>query len=69
MNRVCKECNELKDISSFPVNYKKEDKIYYRRKCKDCYRPKRKEYERNYNKLYYENKKKYKDLINEKIEN
>jgi len=57
MSKVCKECTELKEISSFPINYRKGEKVFYRGKCKDCYRPIRKAYEKTYNKQYYENRK------------
>jgi len=57
MNKSCSDCNIDKDISSFSINYKRNNKIYYRSKCKECYKLKRKDYHKKYNKMYYEKNK------------
>jgi len=54
MNKICKDCNIEKDISLFTINYKKDNKYYYRKKCKECYKNKRKAYHKDYNKKYRE---------------
>lgn len=57
MNKLCKNCETEKDQSLFSINYKKDDKYFYRSICKDCYKNKRKEYHKTYNKKYYAEKK------------
>jgi hypothetical protein len=57
MTKTCKNCKIEKDTIMFPINYKKNDKIFYRSVCKDCYRTKRKVYHKTYNKKYYLEKK------------
>ncbi len=50
--RVCKQCNEVKNINLFPTNRNKGN-ITYRHRCKDCEKIMRREQ----NKKYYDSKK------------
>ena len=54
--RVCKKCNEVKELILFQ-KIKKKDKYSYRHCCIECYKKNRKEYNK---KNYEANKNRYK---------
>ena len=57
--RVCKKCDEVKNISMFPITKSKNSKsITYRHTCKECEKNKRRAYFKEYHKKKYVSKKK-----------
>jgi len=57
--RVCRKCNELKNIEHFQSmkkQYKGDTNTYYRYSCTECY----KKYRREYYKKYYDKRRKKK---------
>ena len=62
--RVCKICDEVKNISNFPITQSKKSKnITYRHTCKDCEKSKRRLYFKDYHKNHYVGKKKKEEDI------
>lgn len=48
--KTCKECKTEKNVSSFAINRRVGNKIYYKAYCKDCWNNKQnKEYKKKYN--------------------
>lgn len=68
--RVCKICDEVKNMSMFPITQSKKSKnITYRHTCKECEKTKRRLYFKEYHKKHYVGKKKKEeDIINDDTE-
>lgn len=67
--RVCKICNTVKNMLSFPITQSAKSKsITYRHTCKDCEKSKRRLYFKDYHKKHYVGKKKKnEEKVNENI--
>ena len=60
--RVCKKCDNIKNISMFPTTNNKNSKtLTYRHTCKECEKEGRKAYFKEYHKKKYVSKKKKKE--------
>jgi hypothetical protein len=57
-HRVCKKCNENKEINNFQLTSKINKPDTYRYECKKCYISNKKDYMQDYHKTHYEYKKK-----------
>lgn len=56
--RVCKICDEVKNMTMFPITQSKKSKnMTYRHTCKDCEKSKRRLYFKDYHKKHYIGKK------------
>jgi hypothetical protein len=64
--RVCKECEQEKDISCYQ-KIKRKDKVYHYKKCKDCDKKRIKKNQLNYLKNRYRTDEEYKKQHNQFI--